>query len=136
MLVGTDTREAVARLRHVLALLETLPESPAVITLLLETHDDLIRIGTLSGLALEEGERLFAKGRALAERTGNRALLLRLLSTFGEFLMMRGRSADAQAYLAEASALAADIDDDMAQTWRGDRPCTDRLLGRAICARR
>ena len=114
-LVGTDTREALARLRHVLALLDTLPESPSVVTLLLETDDDLIRMGSLSGMSLEESERLFAMGRALAERTGSPALLLRLLSTFSEFLMMRGQSADAQAHLAEASALAAGIDDNIAQ---------------------
>jgi len=114
-LVGTDTREAVDRLRQVLRLLETLPQSPPVITLALETQNDLIRIGTLAGRAREEAERLFTAGRAVAERTDNRALLLRLLSTYGEFLMMRGQSAEAQARLAEASALAADIDDDLAQ---------------------
>src|SRR5262249_58257954 len=59
VLIGTDTREGLARLRHVRALLQTLPESPQVATVLLETHDDLIRIGALPGVTVDGGEHLF-----------------------------------------------------------------------------
>ncbi len=111
-LVGTDTREALARLRRVLALLGEAPQSPEAVTLALETHDDLLRAGTHAGLPTDEAEILFAAGRVLAERTGNRALLARLLSTFSDFLMFAGQSAEAQVRLREANALAHEVDDD------------------------
>src|SRR5262249_19679305 len=80
-LAGADTHEAVARLRRVLALLGDAPESPEAVRLLIQAHDDLVRFGRLGGVTREEAERLFTTARALAERTGNRALLTRLLAT-------------------------------------------------------
>jgi adenylate cyclase len=114
-LVGTDTREALVRLRRVLALLGAEPQSVEAVTLALEAHDDLLRAGTLAGLPRDEGAALFATARGLAERTGNRSLLVRLLSTFSEFLMMSGQSADAHARLGEAAELADGVDDDSVQ---------------------
>jgi class 3 adenylate cyclase/tetratricopeptide (TPR) repeat protein len=110
-LSGTDTREALLRLRRVLALLGEVPRSAEAVTLVVETHDDLLRLGHLAGLPLEEAEALFTSARALAERSGQRPLLVRLLSTFAEFLMMAGQSAAAQAHLREANVLASDVDD-------------------------
>jgi tetratricopeptide (TPR) repeat protein len=101
----------MARLRRVLALLDQTPGSPAADVLALQTYDDLLRVGSLGGLSRQEGESLFAAARALAERTGDRPLLARLLSTFGEFLFFAGQSADAQVYLDEANALAGELDD-------------------------
>ena len=114
-LVGTDTREALARLRRVLALLGDAPQSAEAVTLALETHDDLLRAGSLSGLPMAEAEALFAAARAIAERSGNRPLFVRLLSTFADYLMMAGQNADAQLHLREANALARDVDDDAVQ---------------------
>ena len=111
-LSGTDTREALRRLRRVLALLGDAPQSTEAIVLAVEARDDLLRAGTLAGLPPDEGTALFAAARALAERSGQRGLLVRLLSTFSEFLMMAGRSADSRAHLEEANALARAVDDD------------------------
>jgi hypothetical protein len=110
-LTGSDTREAVARLRRVLELLGDAPESAAALRLVIQVHDDLLRFGRMGGITHEEGERLFAHARTLAERSGNRALLTRLLATFGESLFFAGGGADALGYLREANALARDVDD-------------------------
>lgn len=110
-LAASDAREALRRLQHVLALLRTVSAAPPAVTLALEAADDLLRVGTLAGLPLAEGEQIFAEIRALAERSDQREMLPRLLGTFGEFLMLRGRSPEAHARLAEAAALAATIDD-------------------------
>jgi class 3 adenylate cyclase/tetratricopeptide (TPR) repeat protein len=110
-LMGTDTREAQARLRRVLALLGELPESAPAVALALQTYDDLLRAGSLGGLAREDADQLFASGRALAEQAGDRSALTRLFSTFGEFLFFSGHGADAQRYLREATELARDVDD-------------------------
>jgi adenylate cyclase len=110
-LTGSDTREAVARLRRVLELLGDAPESPAALRLVIQVHDDLLRFGRLGGISRPEAEQLFANARALAERSGDRALLTRLLATFGESLFFAGGGADALSYLREANALAREVDD-------------------------
>ena len=97
---------AVARLRRVLELLGDPPESAAALRLVIQVHDDLLRFGRMGGITHEEGERLFAHARTLAERSGDRALLTRLLATFGESLFFAGGGADALGYLREANALA------------------------------
>jgi tetratricopeptide (TPR) repeat protein len=109
--MGTDTQEALARLHRVLTLLGDPPESPPAIALALQTYDDLLRAGTLGGLAREGAEGLFEAGRALAERAADRPALTRLFSTFGELLFFAGHGADAQRYLHEAAVLARDVDD-------------------------
>jgi class 3 adenylate cyclase/tetratricopeptide (TPR) repeat protein len=111
VLAGTDTREALARLRRVLALLKSGPESAESTTLMLDTYDDLLRVGTLVGLGLDDGMALFADARALAERTGNRAAVVRLLSNVSDFLMIAGQGSAAHTRLQEANALAGEIDD-------------------------
>ena len=110
-LMGTDTHEAQARLRRVLTLLGDLPETAPAIALALQTYDDLLRAGSLGGLSRQDAEQLFANGRALAERAGDRSALTRLFSTFGELLFFSGHGADAQRYLREATVLARDVDD-------------------------
>jgi class 3 adenylate cyclase/tetratricopeptide (TPR) repeat protein len=110
-LTGSDTREAVARLRRVLELLGDAPESAAATRLVIQVHDDLLRFGRMGGITRADAERLFATARALAERSDNRALLTRLLATFGESQFFAGGGADALSYLREANALARDVDD-------------------------
>jgi adenylate cyclase len=110
-LMGSDTHEAIARLRRVLELLGDAPEAPEAIALVLHAHDDLLRVGRMGGIFRAEGERLFAAARALAERSGQRALLTRLVSTFGDFLIFSGALADGQAYMHEANVLARGVED-------------------------
>jgi tetratricopeptide (TPR) repeat protein len=131
--MGSDTTEAIARLRRVLVLLGEAPDEPEAVKLVLHAHDDLLRVGRMGGIFRAEGERLFATARALAERTGNRALLTRLLATFGDFLIFSGAIADGQVYMREANVMAREVEDvavrlsvemDNAQTafWGGRLP--------------
>jgi class 3 adenylate cyclase len=110
-LIGTDTREGLSRLHRALELLETLPETAETVEAILVTSDDLLRVGTLSAMARGEAEALFTRARALAERSGNRTLLVHLLSTYGELCMTLGDSVRASEHLRAATALAGEVDD-------------------------
>jgi class 3 adenylate cyclase/tetratricopeptide (TPR) repeat protein len=110
-LSGSAINEAVDRLRRVESLLAPLPPEGEVAVLRVRSVDDLLRLGISAAVSLAEAEQLFTTARALAERGPDRAQLAQLLSTYGDFLMMRGSIAASDDYLREAGALAHDVDD-------------------------
>jgi len=110
-LAGSAITDAMARLRRVDALLATLPDEGDAAILAVRTADDLLRLGVSAALSETEGAGVFDRARALVERLDQPPLLAALLSTYADFLMMRGRIADANRYLREAGEVAQGVED-------------------------
>jgi class 3 adenylate cyclase/tetratricopeptide (TPR) repeat protein len=106
-----DAGVACAHWRRVLGSLAALPESPEVMTLGLVARVNLLNFGWRLGVAEDEAARLFAEAKALAERSGDTALLARLITVYATVRGTAGEVAEYLAHALEAARLAEHTDD-------------------------
>jgi class 3 adenylate cyclase/tetratricopeptide (TPR) repeat protein len=103
---SSDVAEAHRRWRELRALLETAAETPETRELLTVACMHILNLGVRMGITPEEAAAVFAHGKALAERSGDRPALARLLANYG---MVRGSGGDiaaATTHIMEATRLA------------------------------
>ena len=109
--VSRDAAEAHRCWRRVRTLLETAADAPEARELLGMACMHILNLGVRMGITQEEADAVFAQGRALAERSGDRQALARLFANYG---MVRGSAGDipaATASIMEATRLAHESSD-------------------------
>jgi adenylate cyclase len=110
--VGTsDPATASGHWQKVRTLLGVAPESAETLALGLTARLRLLDFGWRLGIDEEAAARILAEGKAIAGRSGDAALLARLVSTYG---IVRGTSGAVQEYVEcalEAERLAEQADD-------------------------
>ena len=106
-----DPRESLRHYRKAIALLDTLPESPEMLSLAV-----LARAGVLGGAAFlpvdpSEVTLLFEQGKALAKRGDDQRGLVKLFSSYGLVQASSGNADAALEHAKEAVRLARELDD-------------------------
>ncbi len=102
-----DFSEAAGRWRHVLDMLDGLPETEETLHLGVRVRAHLVRSGARIGLPPDETGSFFADAEALAERLGDPALQVLLLFARGGELFVRGEIAASRAAYDRARQVAA-----------------------------
>jgi len=108
---SSDLAEAHRRWRQLRALLATAPDTPDTAELTITACMHILNLGIRMGITEEEADAVFAQGKAVAERCGDRQALGRLLTNYG---MVRGSGGDIAAALtniAAATRLAEESED-------------------------
>jgi class 3 adenylate cyclase/tetratricopeptide (TPR) repeat protein len=97
---SNDSAEAMRHWDKVRALLlDVAPESREALALALHARVSLLGVGWRRGMTEEQAAQLFREGRALGERSGDKALLANLLAAYGT---VRGTAGAVREYLAHA----------------------------------
>src|SRR5262249_53800510 len=99
------------RWRRLRTLLDTLPASQETDALAILACMHILNLGVRMGIASEEAEAVFAQGKAVAERSGDRHALARLFTNYG---MVRGSGGDIAAAMVnvmEAARVAQESED-------------------------
>ncbi|MFI5364913.1 MAG: ATP-binding protein [Candidatus Binatia bacterium] len=108
---SSDVAEAHRRWRQLRTLLETAPDTPETQELAITACMHILNLGIRMGMTQAEADAVFAQGKAVAERSGQRQALPRLLTNYG---MVRGSGGDiaaAMAHITEATRLAQESED-------------------------
>ncbi len=103
-----------AALRHwrkVQSLTEAMPESPGMLSQSAAACAQILWYEARRGVAEEEATALFAKGKALAERSGNPGAQALMLNAYGIYKLYSGSADDALATLSEAATQADQTED-------------------------
>ena len=109
--VSRDVAEAHRRWRQVRTLLETAPDVQETRELLIMACMHILNLGVRMGITQEEADAVFAHGKAIAERNGDRPAQARLLASYG---MVQGSAGDVPAamrHIMEATRLARESAD-------------------------
>jgi class 3 adenylate cyclase/tetratricopeptide (TPR) repeat protein len=105
-----DLAESLRHSERVLELTVDLTE-PAAVELGLEATNRLLGAGAQQGVPLERAEPLLERGRLLAERSGDRGALPRILQAYGSTRVMDGDARDGLRWFEEAAELSAEAPD-------------------------
>jgi class 3 adenylate cyclase/tetratricopeptide (TPR) repeat protein len=104
-----DASAALAHWDRVRTLLEGLPDSAEGTELGLASRIQTLRFRALIGNGTEENDRVFAEGRALAEKFGDRHALAVLVSNYGTAKGSQGQIEEQVGLAKEAMLLAEEI---------------------------
>ncbi len=106
-----DQAEAYRHWQSILELLGDCPECNESLGLGIEARVAMLETGWRLAAPREEQQRLFEEARALAERSGDRAMTARVLAAFSMGESFSGHVGEALDLLEEASRLATESDD-------------------------
>jgi class 3 adenylate cyclase/tetratricopeptide (TPR) repeat protein len=106
-----DLDAALRHWRKVQSLTEAMPESPEMLSQSAAACAQILWYEARSGASGDEAAALFAKGKALAERSGNPGALALMLNAYGVFKLYSGSADDALATLSDAATQADKIAD-------------------------
>jgi adenylate cyclase len=115
----SDLAEARRRWRTAVDLLSKVEESPESLEIGVGARIRLMQFGARTGIAPDELERLFTQARALAERLGDRTLLVGTVLVSGTPMLVAGDFGGARARYLEAARLAEGVDDPALQAALG-----------------
>jgi tetratricopeptide (TPR) repeat protein len=101
-----DRAEMLRHWRKVRTLLATVRESPETLSLGVQACRNIIHSSNTLGIWDDEMPAVFAEGRALAERLGDPAVLVRLLNSYGVAMLAMGAGREALAHLRESLRVA------------------------------
>jgi class 3 adenylate cyclase/tetratricopeptide (TPR) repeat protein len=101
-----DLEEALRHWRKVQSLTEAMPESPETLGQGAYACAQMLWYELRRGMSDENAAALFAKGKVLAERTGNPALQALILNAYGFFKFFSGSMGDALPVLSAAATQA------------------------------
>jgi class 3 adenylate cyclase/tetratricopeptide (TPR) repeat protein len=107
----SDPAEAYRRWRRVRALLEPVAPSAETISLEIAACSRILNLGLRTGMSQEEAASVFARGRALAEQSGDASALARLHNNYGMVRGMAGETAEAIEHVMLATRMAEETDD-------------------------
>ena len=111
----SDVGEAMRRWRATLVHLESAPETDDALRIGIQPRNRLLRYGGRIGIDLDEASRLYADGRAAAERLQDTTALASVTLAYGSTLAFRGRARDSYPLFLEAARLSDQTDDAGAQ---------------------
>jgi tetratricopeptide (TPR) repeat protein len=129
----SDIAEARRRWRAAIDLLKEIDESAEGLELSVRAHIRLLQFGARTGIATDEAQRLYARGRTLAERLGDPGLRGMIVMAFAAATFWSGDIAGGFVRAEEAAQLG-DVADDpeikvalwlgtpIAVIWRGPLP--------------
>jgi predicted ATPase/class 3 adenylate cyclase len=106
-----DPAEALRHWRQVRSLLEEVPESPETIGLGLMARIQILNFGWRLGIPEAEAARVFAEGKALAERSGNVHMLTLITGYYGSVKETAGEMEEGLSLHKEALRLAEQTGD-------------------------
>jgi class 3 adenylate cyclase/tetratricopeptide (TPR) repeat protein len=107
----TDLTEAVRRWRATVALLDKVADTEDALRLGVGARGRLLQLGARTGLGAEEATRLYAEGKALAERLGDPALAAAITRFSASVLLVAGRFGAARGRYLEAARLGDETGD-------------------------
>jgi len=132
----SDPREGLAHWRRVRELAPGIEDESAREELALQACVQLFSLGWRMGGSEAESEAVFAEGRALAERRGNRHELARLVALYGLMRnQLTGSALDYVRYGEEGAAIAAETGDPVLRAGIGTLPAYGHYFagdGRAV----
>ena len=129
-----DQAEAYRHWQSIRDLLSDCPECNESLGLGIEARIAMLETGWRLAAAPEEQRRLFEEARALAERSGDRAMLARVLAAFSMGESFSGHVGEALELLEEASRLAAESDDPALKLQLAARLAYSRLITGNVAA--
>jgi adenylate cyclase len=118
----TDVAEAMRRWRATLAHLSSAPETDEALRIGIRARNRLIRYGARTGMDLDEAGRLYAEGKAVAERLQDALQLASVTFALASTLFFRGTVREGIDRYIEAARLADQTDDTDAQAGYGVPP--------------
>jgi tetratricopeptide (TPR) repeat protein len=101
-----DLEGALRHWRKVQSLTEAMPETPETLRQGAVACAQILWYEMRRGVSDAEADALFARGKLLAERTGDAALLALIQNAYGFFKLFSGAVGDARALLSEAATQA------------------------------
>ena len=137
-----DVPEAMRRWRATLTHLASAPETDETLRIGIRARNRLIRYGARTGMDLEEAGRLYAEGRAQAERFQDVMQLASIIFAYGSTNFFRGGVRDGLDSFLEGARLSDQADDVESQagfwspvalvlTWAGPADALAQAIDRA-----
>ena len=105
----TDMGEALRRLEMVVALLDGVEESPAVLAMAIRTRMRMVQMRARLGRPLHESEALAAEGRELADKLGDVGLRGMMTIVAGSPRLWAGDPRGALTFYQQAAVIASDV---------------------------
>jgi adenylate cyclase len=126
----SDPREGLRHWRRVRDLAAQVEDEAERDELALQACIQIMQLGWRMGGSEEESESVFSEGRALAERSGDRNKLARVVGFYGLVRNMQvGSATDYIRYGSEGAAIAAETDDAALRAAIGTLPAFGHLFG-------
>jgi class 3 adenylate cyclase/tetratricopeptide (TPR) repeat protein len=107
----SDPAEAYRRWCRVRALLESVEPSAETVALEITACSRILNLGLRTGMSREEAASIFARGRELAEQSGDVSALARLHNNYGMVVGTAGEAARAIEHVMLATRMAEETDD-------------------------